>query len=442
MALPDCVGLNPVQVTSQGNNIIRASQPSLRSNIAALGIVQLSGYIVPLITLPYLTRTLGAEAYGKVVFAEALMVYFILLVDYGFTWSATRAIAAHRGDRAKISQVFIATWTAQWILFAVALVIAVVLVGFTSRLRIDAWLYVAAFTAVFGSTLFPVWLLYGLEQMRVLALVQVGTRAITLLPLFLFVKHPSDLIWVPMINGMAVALAGLLALFWVHRSGFIIWTWPKWDETLAALKGGGVLFGSRAAISLYTALVPLVLGWVAGPAALANFNLADKLRGAAQALLTPLSQALYPRMSQLAVTDGAAAFHILRRSAAIVLVISGGISIGLWVVAEWLVVLVGGEDFRSAGAVLQWLSPLPLVIGMSNVFGVQILLPQGLTRPFNGILIAASIFSLCIITPMAKAFQAVGAAQTMLIAEIFVTMSMCAVVFRLGFFREHRWSKR
>ncbi len=79
--------------------------PRLRDNIMALGVVQLSNYAIPLITLPYLTRVLGPEAYGKVAFAQVLMAYFILLTDYGFSWSATRKISAHRAERAYISEV-------------------------------------------------------------------------------------------------------------------------------------------------------------------------------------------------------------------------------------------------------------------------------------------------------------------------------------------------
>lgn len=417
-----------------------ATLPRLRNNIAALGLVQISNYLLPLITLPYLTRVLGAEAFGKVAFAQVVMTYFVLLVDYGFSWSATRKVSAQRADRDALSRTFTATWAAQWLLVTLAALATTAVVLLTDRLRPDALLYAAAFSTVIGTALFPIWFLQGLERLQVVAVLQLLTRTLALLPIFLFIQQPQDAVWVLLIQGSGAILGGILALYWMQRESLITWRVPSWRDTLGALREGGALFGSRAAISLYTTLVPLVLGWIAGPVALAYFNLADKLRSAAQSLLSPLSQALFPRMSHLVQSNGHAAYALIQRSALGVLIVAGSASAALWVLADWLVLLLGGRDFTPAADVLRWLAPLPLVIGLSNILGVQIMLPHGLNRAFNAVLVSAAAVSLAFIGPMASHFQAVGAAQTMLAVEIWVTAAMAAFLWRQGYFSTHRWT--
>ena len=407
--------------------------PRLRDNIMALGVVQLSNYIIPLVTLPYLTRVLGPEAYGKVAFAQVLMAYFILLTDYGFSWSATRKISAHRGERAYISRVFVGTWTAQWLLVFGAAALATVIVWASARLRPDAWMYAAAFTVVLGNALFPIWFLQGLERLKVVAGLQLFTRLLALIPIFMFVKEPADAVYVPAIQGGGVMLGGFLALGWIKQKKLLDWHWGGWRAAMQELAEGLPLFGSRISISLYTILIPLTLGWIAGPVALAHYNLADKIRTAAQSLLGPLSQALYPRMTHLFMTDNSAAFHLLKRSLLAVLVIAGSASALLWIFAEPLAVLLGGEAFRPASAALRWLALLPLLIGLSNVFGVQVMLPNSMNRPFNIILTAAGGFSILLIWPLIQQMQAVGAAQTMLIVELFVTGSMALLLYKRGY---------
>lgn len=419
---------------------MNAETPRLGTNIAALSLVQISNYILPLITLPYLTRVLGAESFGKVAFAQVVMTYFVLLVDYGFSWSATRQVSAQRTDRDALSRTFAATWAAQWLLVALAALVATAIVLLTDRLRPDALLYAAAFSTVIGTALFPIWFLQGLEQLQVVAVLQLLTRTLALIPIFLFIQQPQDAIWVLLIQGGAGVLAGIFAIHWIQRESLIIWRVPNWLDTLEALREGGALFGSRVAISLYTTLIPLTLGWLAGPVALAYFNLADKLRSAAQSLLSPLSQALFPRMSHLVHSDRQAAYTLIQRSALGVLVVAGSASAALWLLADWLVVLLGGKDFLPAANVLRWLAPLPLVIGLSNILGVQIMLPHGLKHAFNAILVSAAAASLALIGPMASHFQAVGAAQTILVVEIWVTTAMAAFLWRQGYFRAHRWS--
>lgn len=268
------------------NSMALIGTSRLRINIAAMGVVQISNYVIPLITLPYLTRVLGAESFGRVTFAQVIMSYFVLLVDFGFSWSATRNVAANRNNPKEISRIFAATWAAQWFLVLIAALAAFVLVALIDRLRPDASLYAAGFITVIATALFPVWFLQGVERLQVVAILQLITRGLGVLPIFLIVQQPNDAIWVLIIQGGFAMMAGVLSLWWMRRQAMVEWCRPSWREVRSALLEGGALFGSRVSISLYTALVPLVLGWVAGPVALAHFNLADKLRSAAQSLLT------------------------------------------------------------------------------------------------------------------------------------------------------------
>lgn len=418
---------------------LRTNSPRLQSNILAIGLVQISNFVIPLVTLPYLARVLGSEAYGKVVFAQAFMTYFVLLVDYGFSWSATRKIAAYRLDRELVSRTFLATWAAQWLLVAVAMVLSMLIILSVETLRAEASLYAVSFLSVLGAALFPIWLLQGLERLQVVALLQLLTRTIALLPIFLLVRQPADAIWVPAISGIGTVFGGLLALMWINQQRLVHWCWPGWQSIVRELHEGGALFSSRAAISLYTTLVPLALGWAAGPIALAYFNLADKLRSAAQALLTPLSMALFPRMSHLVATKSDGAFQLVKLSAAAILVIAGGTSFLLWIRAEWLVVLIGGEEFRDASIVLRWLAPTPLIIGLSNLFGVQIMLPKRMNRAFNRILFAAAFISLLLVWPLVSAYQATGAAQAILLVESIVTVSMATLLLCRGYLSPRKW---
>jgi PST family polysaccharide transporter len=409
------------------------SLPRLRHNIAALGALQIASYLIPLVTLPYLTRVLGVVAFGKVAFVLAVMAYFVLLTDYGFSWSATRQIAAHRNDHHFVSSVFSATWSAQWLLAFISGLTLIIAVTAIPQLKQDSSLYLTGFTLVIGNVFLPVWLLQGLERMREVAVIQVSGRLLALPPIFLLVKSPQDAIWAIALTGLGPFIAGLFTLYWIGKKRLILWQCPTWSQTFGALREGGPLFISKVSISLYTIITPLALGSISGITTLGYFSLADRIRSAAQALLAPISQALFPRMSHLFKYDPLSAHNLLKRSTLVIIALSGMTSSFIWGAADWIILLLGGKAFASAAATLRWLAFLPLIISLSNILGVQIMLPNGLNRQFNKILGTAAAFSLLIIIPLIFWKSAEGAAISTLLTEAFVTITMVVFVYKHGY---------
>lgn len=86
---------------------LKSDYKVLLENFFSLSALQIVGYILPLITIPYLVRVLGVDKYGLVSFATAFLVYFQILTDYGFNLSATKEISVHRDDQTKLSEILV-----------------------------------------------------------------------------------------------------------------------------------------------------------------------------------------------------------------------------------------------------------------------------------------------------------------------------------------------
>lgn len=404
---------------------------SLKHNVASLGLVLAANTLIPLITLPYLTRVLGAEGYGRIAYVQAVMAYATLFTDYAFSWSAVREVAAARDDRDALSRVFHSVWAAQWLLtLAAAVVLGVT--GWAIGIRdINLVMYVLGFIAiVFANTLFPLWLFQGLERMGEIAVIQVVTRLLGVPAVFLLVHSPSDAVLALGIQAGVSILAGSAALIYLWRARWLHWARPARQDILTAFKSGFTLFLSKLGISFYTTLAPLALGIMSGTTAVSYFSLADRLRTAGQSLLSPIATALFPRLSHLYASDRATATRLAARGFQLTLGVALLISVSLFTLAEPVIRLLGGYEFEAAVPVLRVLAALPLIVGLSNVFGVQIMLANGRTKPFNLILGGAAILGAIAIWPLTKTFGALGAAASVVGVELFVTAAMAAYLSR------------
>lgn len=94
-----------LKIKNKGSLFSLFNITTIRNNIISLYILQFSNYILPLIIIPYLVRILGPEKFGIVSFGQSLMMYFVLVVNYGFNWSATRAIAMQRNNSYHVNKI-------------------------------------------------------------------------------------------------------------------------------------------------------------------------------------------------------------------------------------------------------------------------------------------------------------------------------------------------
>ena len=348
-----------------------------KQNVVALSVLQLSNYVVPLVTVPYLVRVLRPESYGRLAFAQALIMYFDLIADYGFNLSATRAVALCRHAPNDLGARFWLTMAARIALTAASAATLAILVFCVPRLRAAPELYAAAFLTVLGTTAFPVWLFQGIEEMGYITVAHTSARLLTIPALMLWVRSPNDLVAAAAIQGSVSLWAGLLVVPVLLRKLPHRFVCPSPAQTLGVLKEGWHTFFSSAASGLNAATTVLVLGLVAGNAEVGYYSAADKVIRAVSAMLNPASQALYPRLNAMHVTSRATVLVLIRKSLYWLAALSGAASLAVILFAPLAGPMIWGPGFAPSVEVLRWLAPLPILLALINGVGTPTLLVFG-----------------------------------------------------------------
>lgn len=405
-------------------------QPSLRRNIAALYVVQFTNYLVPLLTLPWLTRALGPEGFGRYSFCLAVNGYFVLLADYGFNLSATREIALHGADRRARSAIFWNTFFAKALLGSAGLPLLLLLSCGFARLAAERGLLLTGYLLVLGNVLTPTWYFQGTERQALLSAVLVAVRLLSVPALVWLVRSPADMGPAVAISAGIPVAVGLLCLAVLAREGGVDRVHLDPGGVLGVLREGWHLFLSTASTSLYGISNAVLVGLLAGNVAVGYYSAAERLAQAAQGLLIPLSQSVYPRISRLMGESRQRAFELIHR----VLLAQGGLSLalslGLFGAAVVVVRLVYGPAYAAAVEPLRWLAFLPFLVGLSNVFGIQTMLPLGMKRTFTAVLLAAGLLNVLALLLLAPARGATGGAIALFGTELFVTVAMALVLLR------------
>src|SRR5690242_688263 len=404
----------------------------LRKNIAALSVLQLLNYALPIAVIPYLVRVLGPAHYGLLVFAQAAVYYANSITDYGFNYSATRLVARHREDAQALSRIFWSTIAAKTLLMIACFIVLAGLIAVVPVFRAHATLLAACCMLVLGNVLFPMWFFQGMEEMGAITTAQAIAK-MSLIPLvFLFVKNQDHFVRAAALQSGTAVLAGIIGIPLLFRVAPIDWYRPRIKDVIESFREGWDVFMSTAAITVYTSTNTVVLGFMSGEAQVGYFGAANRIINGSQGVLIPVTQALYPHLNSMAVKSRDAAVALIRKILLWILLISVAASLAFLVGAGPISHIALGRDFDGSIVPLRWMSLLPILLGLSNVFGVQTMLTFGMNGEFNRIVTSSAVINLLLTFPFAYFWGATGAAIAIVLTELFVTTAMFLKVKSMG----------
>ena len=396
-------------------------------NALSMGAVQLVNIGLPLISLPYLATTLGAEQLGRMAFALSVGQILIVLTDYGFNLSAPKSIAINQGNRQRIAEIWCAVTTIRTSLALVGLG-TIILASFISKKAQDELpLFLITFTMVIGNILFPQWLFLGLEKLKVVSAAQAIGRLIAFLPIFILVKDEGDLYWATFLQAAGFLVSGLLTLPYTIKelTGGRV-ALPRQKEIREQLREGWHVFISTAAINIYTTSNAFFLGLFANPSVVGQYHIAEKIIRAAQALYGPIGNAIYPHITRLAATSRLEALKFIRIALLRITSAAIAVSIFIFISTPYAIAIIFGHEYALAATILQILSlMLPLSI-TSNILAIQTMIPFGLEGKLSRVLLGAALFDFATFIPASYFFGSIGAAWANLGVELFVTATSLA----------------
>jgi len=358
----------------------------IRNNFFSLTSLKVLTYILPLITFPYLIRVLGVEKFGLIMFAQAIMYYFEVIVDFGFNLSATREVALNANNPNQLNKIISAVFSIKFILLVISFLILLIVLGVFNQFTDDYLLYYYSFLKVIAFTFFPVWFFQGIEKMKHITLINIVSKTLFTICIFIFIKEESDYLLVPLINGFGFMIGSVLALYYVFiyfKHTFVINTFVIIKHYF---KESAMFFLSRVSVSLYTSSNTFVLGLVVSNLMVGYYAIAEKLYMVIRQLYQPIVQVIYPYISKSKNVK-----FFKKISPVLVILNFIGVYI-LWIFAPDIINLVAKETFIESVKVFRILLVVACIVVPSILIGYPFLAALGFKNEANYSTIIGSLF--------------------------------------------------
>ncbi|MGX7011906.1 flippase [Lactococcus cremoris] len=385
---------------------------------------QLLVVMLPIITIPYISRVLGPEGVGVNTFTFAIIQYFILIGNIGITTYGNREIAYNQGNKKTRSQIFWEIAFLRFITVGISILLFMIFLGFQ---KANLIIYLLQSIALIASAFDISWYFMGVEKFSRTVGRNFLVSTLSVILIFLFVKEKSDLpLYIIIITGSM--LVGNLSL----------WPTLKKEVELPNLKMINIshhllptiqLFLPQIAIQIYAVANKNMLGVFDSMTAVGYFNQSNSIILALTPFVTSLGTVMLPRVSNMfAEGDNLKAKSMLKKSFEIMTAISIPMVFGVMGIALKFAPFFFGKDFTSVGLLMMIQAPIILFMAWSNVIGVQYLLPFNRLNHFTISVSIGAVLNVAINLVAIPVYGVVGAMVATVIAEFSVAVYQLYVV--------------
>ena len=311
-------------------------------NFSYLSLLQIFNLLVPLITYPYLIRVVGPEMYGTVVFAQSIIGYFSLVIEFGFNISGTKSISENVHDTRKISEVVSSILLLKLMLWIICLGVLALCMWMLPVMREHKILYLFAFTFTFNEFLFPQFFFQGIEKLKYVTFINVFTRSIFLVLVFFVIKDQSDYFKIPLLNGLGAFIGGMIALYIVFVKEKIRFVLPSIQIMKTYFIESFTIFSTKLSYNLRDKTVIVLVGILFTKTVVAYYDLAMKLVGLFTSLYQTVPVAVLPRL----IKNRNHSFSKLIFRATIL--VGALYSLLIFIFSNQIVLFLGGEELAPA----------------------------------------------------------------------------------------------
>lgn len=381
----------------------------LISNFFYLSLLQIAGYLFPILTLPYLARVIGVEGFGKIAFASAIIVWIQTIADWGFNYTATRDVAQNRDDKEKVSDIFSRVFWSRCVLAIISFIILILFVISIPKFKENSTIILVTFLMIPGHIMFPDWFFQAIEKMGYITIFNILSKILFTILIFVFVKDKEDYIFQPLFISLGYIISGVIAMY------LILFKWkyrllkPSVSGIFSTIKKSADVFLNNLMPNLYNSFSSILLGFFHGEMANGRLDAGNKFAQVGQQFIQIVSRVFYPFLSR----------RIDKHSAYVKL--SVGVSflmaVILFFASPLLIKYFFTEDFYDSILVLRMLSISIIFLSISNVYGTNYLIIQGYEKPLRNITAISSIIGFVISFPLIYYYSYIGAALTICITR-------------------------
>ena len=397
----------------------KTKQKSVKVNMIMNALLSMSAFLFPLITFPYVSRILLPTGTGKVGFATSVVTYFAMFAQLGIPTYGVKECAKVRDDKEALSRVVHELVAINLIMSAIVYTVFAIALITVSKFRQERELLLIISATILLNAIGVEWLYKALEQYSYITIRSLIFKLIAVCSMFFLVREKSDYVQYGFLTIFASSASNVLNFINLRK---YIYFKPVGKYNLRRhIKMILVFFSMSVATTIYTNLDNVMLGFMKTNEDVGYYTAAVKIKNILVSVVTSASTVLLPRASYYIEKEMFEEFkRILKKTMHFIVLVAVPFAVYFIMYAKEGIFFLSGNAYGGAIIPMQIIMPTLILIGITNVIGIQMMVPIGREKQVLYSEIAGAVVDLGLNLILIPQYAAAGAAIGTLVAEMVV----------------------
>ncbi|MCX0389401.1 oligosaccharide flippase family protein [Clostridium perfringens] len=377
-------------------------------------IYQILNILIPIITVPYISRVLGAEGMGAYALSASYAQYFVLFGMIGLSIYSSREVAYFKDDNEKLNKVF---WELNFLRFiTMGICIFIYLLLFGIYFEQNRFLNIIQITILLSAFFDISWLFIGLEDFKKVSIRNSIVKIIGIVLIFLFVKN-SHQVWLYALILGFTQLIGQISM-WFEIPKDLKFSIPKKYNLLKHINASLKLFIPQIAINIYTMLDKVMLGVFTDDIQVGLYDNSQRIIKILITIVTTLSTVISPQMCSLYKSGDIVNFkNKVYKAFSFVSFLAFPMTLGLISVCKTFVPWFFGDGFGGIIPMFYCGAWMMISLAWSSILGNQILISIRRDKSFTIAVSVGAIINIILNFIFIKTLKGVGTTISSVLAE-------------------------
>lgn len=389
-------------------------------------IYQLLTLMFPLITAPYVTRTLGASNLGIYTYSLSVATVFLKVAELGIVNHGSRSIASVQDNEIERSKVFSNIYIIQ--AFSSLLMTLIYIAYVFLIVKEDKCIGFLQTISVISSLFNISWLYMGMENFKKIVFRDTAVKILSLFCIFIFVREKNDL-WKYACILLVSSTVGYLTL-WFEIKKYVVFFKPSIEEIKKHIKPILILFIPTIAVTLYTTIDKVMLGSISGKSQVAYYQYAATLASIPLGFITSFGNVMMPHMASMSAKKEKSVVETINKSMLFIMFLSSAFAFGEAAISREIIPLYYGDEFIASVPLLILLSIKLPFMSWASVIRTQCLIPENRDKEYIISLFCGAAINLSMNFFLISKFDAIGAVIATIFAEIAVCVAQTTCVWK------------